>query len=90
MLSSSVSSQVYKGFSSEDSRTNAAVNETAGVYVKYKGKPIQTFFFSTSGGKTANVGDVWNSNQSSFPYLVSVEDPYETSKFSTWSLQMVK
>ena len=85
LLSTSVTSQVYKGFSSEDSRTNVAVDETAGVYVKYKGKPIQTFFFSTSGGKTANVGDVWNSNQSNFPYLVSVEDPYETSKYSNWS-----
>ena len=85
LLSTSVTSQVYKGFSSEDSRTNVAVDETAGVYVKYKGKPIQTFFFSTSGGKTANVGDVWNSNQSNFPYLVSVEDTYETSKYSNWS-----
>ncbi len=85
LLTTSVTSQVYKGFSSEDSRTNVAIDETAGVYVNYKGKPIQTFFFSTSGGKTANVGDVWNSNQSNFPYLVSVEDPYETSKYSNWS-----
>lgn len=83
-LKNTTSSQVYRGYTSEDSRSTAAVNETAGVLVKYNGKPIQTFFFSTSGGRTANVGDVWNSNQASYPYLVTVEDPYETSPHSNW------
>ena len=86
MLTTTAASQVYKGYSGEDPRTNVAVEETSGVYVKYNGKPIQTFFFSTSGGRTANVGDVWNSNQSYFPYLVSVDDPYESSPYSNWSV----
>lgn len=85
MLTSTASSQVYRGYSGEDARTNAAIQETAGLLVKYNGKPIQTFFFSTSGGRTANVGDVWNSNQKDFPYLVSVDDPYESSPYSNWS-----
>lgn len=85
MLTSTAASQVYKGFTGEDSRSNQAIAETAGVVVKYNGKPIQTFFFSTSGGKTANVGDVWNSDQRNFPYLVSVDDPYEVSPYSNWS-----
>lgn len=84
LLSNSAASQVYRGYSGEDSRTNAAIEETAGLLVKYNGKPIQTFFHSTSGGRTANVGDVWNSNQTNFPYLVSVDDPYETSPYSNW------
>jgi stage II sporulation protein D len=84
-LSDTASSQVYRGYSSEDSRSTAAINETNGLVVRYNGKVIQTFFFSTSGGRTANVGDVWNSNQSSFPYLVSVEDPYENSSHSNWT-----
>lgn len=83
-LTSTAASQVYRGYSAEDPRSNAAVEETAGLVAKYNGKVIQTFFHSTSGGRTANVGDVWNSNQSSFPYLVSVEDPYEKSPYSTW------
>lgn len=86
ILSSTATSQVYKGYSGEHSRTNQAIQETAGLTVKYNGKPIQTFFHSTSGGRTANVGDVWSSNQSYFPYLVSVESPYETaSSLFTWS-----
>ncbi|UGB30459.1 SpoIID/LytB domain-containing protein [Metabacillus sp. B2-18] len=83
-LKNTTASQVYKGYTSEDARTNQAVSETAGVVVKYGGKPIQTFFYSTSGGRTANVGDVWNSNQASFPYLISVDDPYENSPHSNW------
>ncbi|WP_078431775.1 SpoIID/LytB domain-containing protein [Metabacillus halosaccharovorans] len=83
-LKNTTASQVYKGYSSEDSRTNQAVDETSGILVKHNGKPIQTFFYSTSGGRTANVGDVWNSNQASFPYLISVDDPYESSPHSNW------
>ncbi|EDL64364.1 SpoIID/LytB domain-containing protein [Bacillus sp. SG-1] len=85
-LSDTASSQVYRGYSSEDSRTNAAIQETNGLVVRYNGKVIQTFFFSTSGGRTANVGDVWNSNQSSYPYLSSVDDPYEKSVYSNWTV----
>jgi stage II sporulation protein D len=85
MLTSTAASQVYKGYSGEDLRANAAIQETAGLVAKYNGKPIQTFFFSTSGGRTANVGDVWNSNQAYYPYLVSVDDPYESSPYSSWS-----
>ncbi|KXG08982.1 Amidase enhancer [Anoxybacillus sp. P3H1B] len=84
-LTTNPNSQVYSGYSSEDARTNAAVTETQGLYVKYNGKVIQAFFHSTSGGKTANVGDVWNSNQSLYPYLSTVDDPYESSPYSTWS-----
>jgi stage II sporulation protein D len=84
MLKNTTASQVYKGYSSETERTNQAVESTRGLVVKYNGKPIQTFFYSTSGGRTANVGDVWNSNQANFPYLVSVDDPYENSPHSSW------
>jgi stage II sporulation protein D len=77
VLSDTARSQVYRGLSSEHSRSNQAIEETAGLTVKYNGKTVQTFFFSTSGGKTANVSDVWNSNQNSFPYLTSVVDEFE-------------
>jgi stage II sporulation protein D len=85
VMQATTSSQVYRGYNSEDSRATTAVNETAGEYVMYNGKPIQTFFFSTSGGRTANVSDVWNSSQASFPYLVSVESPDEKSSHNSWS-----
>ena len=60
-----------------------AVNGTAGQVVLYKGELAQTFFFSSSGGRTANVQDVWGSKPT--PYLVSVPDPYDTlSPYHNW------
>ncbi|MBE4907071.1 SpoIID/LytB domain-containing protein [Bacillus luteolus] len=85
ILSNTATSQVYRGFTGEHPRTNEAIAATRGLLVKYNGRPIQTFFHSTSGGRTANVGDVWNSNQANFPYLVSVEDRFENSPHSVWS-----
>ena len=48
-------SQMYRGVASETPSTNAAVNATAGEVVTYGGKPVVTYFFSTSGGRTENV-----------------------------------
>jgi stage II sporulation protein D len=76
-------SQVYGGVRGESGPARAAVNATAGDVVLYKGEVAQTFFFSSSGGKTANVQDVWPSKP--IPYLVSVPDPYDTlSPYHSW------
>lgn len=48
-------SQVYNGVSSETPSTDAAVAATSRQVVTYLGKPVVTYFFSTSGGKTENV-----------------------------------
>ncbi|TFD95763.1 SpoIID/LytB domain-containing protein [Jeotgalibacillus sp. R-1-5s-1] len=85
ILSSSTSSQVYQGFTHENARTNAAIEQTNGLLIRYNGQPIEAYFHSTSGGKTANVGDVWRSNQASFPYLVSVDSPDENATRSNWT-----
>jgi len=76
-------SQVYGGISAESAPGRDAVNGTAGQVVLYKGELAQTFFFSSSGGRTANVQDVWGSKPT--PYLVSVPDPYDTlSPYHDW------
>lgn len=85
ILSSSTSSQVYKGYSGEVNSTNKAINDTRGKVIYYNGRVVQTYFYSTSGGRTANVGDVWNSNQADFPYLISVDDSVEVSPYSQWT-----
>jgi SpoIID/LytB domain protein len=69
--------QVYGGVNVEYPTTSAAVNATTGQVLTYKGKIATTYFFSTSGGRTAAVADVWKS--SPIPYLVSVTDPYDTA-----------
>src|SRR5215218_2774140 len=52
-------SQVYGGVAAEKPTTNAAVDATAGQVLLFDGKVATTFFFSTSGGRTASVQDVW-------------------------------
>src|SRR5436190_9525915 len=68
-------SQVYLGVEHEKSSTSAAVDATAGQVVLYQGAVAQTYFFSTSGGRTASAEDVWGEP---VPYLVSVPDPYDS------------
>ena len=48
-----------------------AVNSTKGIIITYKGKPIDAFFHSNSGGKTESALNVWGG--SNYPYLQSVE-----------------
>jgi SpoIID/LytB domain protein len=75
-------SQVYLGIEHEKPSTNAAVDATAGQVVLYQGEVAKTFFFSTSGGRTASAEDVWGE---AVPYLVSVPDPYDSiSPHHTW------
>ncbi len=71
-------SQVYRGVAAEVASTEAAVAATRGQVVTYAGKPVVTYFFSTSGGRTED-------NENSFigsparPWLRSVADPFDDS-----------
>jgi SpoIID/LytB domain protein len=68
-------SQVYNGLDGEDPRTNAAVSKTHLEVVVYNGQVATTYFFSSSGGRTENIENVWGG--SPVPYLKSVKDPYD-------------
>src|SRR5215216_6515756 len=72
-----VRSQVYRGIDEEEATTNEAVQETAGEVVMYQGRVARTYFHSSSGGRTASATDVWP-DSGTVPYLVSVDDPYDT------------
>jgi stage II sporulation protein D len=83
-LYSDTRSQVYGGIAAESESASAAVSATVGVVVLYKDQLADTFFFSSSGGRTANVQDVWTGS-APIPYLVSVPDPYDTlSPYHDW------
>jgi stage II sporulation protein D len=69
-------SQVYGGVAAEHGTTTAAVQATAGEVLRHGGRVATTYFYSTSGGRTANVGDVWPGSPP-VPYLVSVDDPHD-------------
>ena len=59
-----------------DAEDDLAVSRTAGQVVTWNGHVATTFFFSTSGGRTADVRDVWP-KLGNVPYLRSVSDPYD-------------
>jgi stage II sporulation protein D len=55
--------------------------------VIYRGKPVVTFFFSTSGGRTEDFRFVFGSEPR--PWLRSVPDPYEgDSPKHRWTTRM--
>ncbi|MDQ5820732.1 MAG: SpoIID/LytB domain-containing protein, partial [Actinomycetota bacterium] len=83
-LYSDTRSQVYRGVDGEKPETSAAVDATAGQVVLYQGRVATTYFYSSSGGRTAAIQDVWP-NAKPVPYLVSVPDPYDTiSPYHDW------
>jgi stage II sporulation protein D len=81
-------SQVYRGMTGEQATTNEAVAETAGEVLTYAGAPAVTYFFSTSGGSTENVENVFLGSDPK-PYLRGVPDPYdEGSPYHRWRLRL--
>jgi len=78
-------SQMYGGMGAETTGTLYAATQTEGKILTYHGWVASTFFFSTSGGRTADVRDVWP-KLGDIPYLRSVPDPYDgASPVHTWS-----
>jgi len=69
-------SQVYGGVAAETASTNQAVADTRGQVVTYGGRPVVTYFFSTSGGRTEDVENT-PLGRAPLPWLKSVEDPYD-------------
>jgi stage II sporulation protein D len=69
-------SQMYKGVAAEFPSTDAAVAATTREVVAQSGKPVTTYFFSTSGGHTENIED---SFIGALPrtWLKGVDDPYD-------------
>lgn len=64
-----------------------AADPTTGVAIFYQGKPINVYFFSSSGGMTQRSQDVWGT---AFPYLTNVPDPWSLDpifnpNYSHWS-----
>jgi stage II sporulation protein D len=80
-------SQMYRGIAGEAATATAAARATRGLAVRYGVEIAQTFFHSTSGGRTA-------ANEEGFggvpvPYLRSVDDPYDSmSPVHEWTVTL--
>lgn len=71
-LYGTVVDQVYGGVGAENALTTGAVVRTAGQILTWQGTPIDAFFFSTCGGRTADGTEVFAGADR--PYLRSIRD----------------
>jgi SpoIID/LytB domain protein len=86
-LYSDARSQVYYGAEAEEPGPTRAVTETRGQVLSFDGAPAETFYFSSSGGKTLSALDAFGQD---LPYLVSVDDPWdESSPNHRWQTQVL-
>lgn len=74
-LYSSIADQVYGGLASETPEGLEAVPATRGEVLTWNGAPIDAFFYSTCGGRTADGVEVFRGADR--PYLRSVADVAE-------------
>ena len=77
-LYASVSDQVYGGLSAETPEGVDAVSSTRGRVLTFGGAPIDAFFYSTCGGRTAQGTEVFRAADR--PYLRSVADVAEAGR----------
>ena len=83
-------SQMYGGVGAETASTDAAVAATSGQIVTYHGAPAVTYFFSSSGGYTESVQNVW-SGATPEPWLRGVPDAYDGAghdPYHRWTYRM--
>ncbi len=88
--------QNYVGYAKEDEARygklwvsavdESTIDPTHSLAILYKGKPINVYFFSSSGGATQRSLDVWGT---AFPYLTNVPDPWSLDptlnpKYAHW------
>lgn len=74
--------QAYKGIDRETKKTTRAVNETRGMVLMEKNRPILAMYTANNGGYTADASYIFNLNKE---YLVAKPDPLSLKgKMSTW------
>ena len=65
--------QMYCGTNKATDISDAAVEETEGLFVLYDGEICTTYYHASSGGYTEDAGNIWGKD---IPYLKAVEDTY--------------
>ncbi|CAM3495052.1 SpoIID/LytB domain-containing protein [Brevibacillus invocatus] len=69
-LSDTVYEQAYYGYGKESADIREAVDDTKGEVITYRGKVVESLYYSNAGGMTADGREVWGN---SVPYLRPVE-----------------
>ena len=80
-------SQVFLGKAAETTASNEAVKATAGQVVTYQEKPVITYFFSSSGGRTESIQNSFVGSTPE-PWLRGVLDPYDGGPLHHWTMKL--
>ncbi len=87
-LTSCENSQVYGGLGCEKPQTSAAVRETAGKVIKYRGKIARVYFHADAAGHTESPEFVWGSSAPP-PYLKGRREPVrKKTPYSSWEYKI--
>ncbi len=80
-----VQDQLYTGVSGEKPVSDRAIADTHGIVALHDGRPIRANYFSTCGGTTASIEEVWPDEP--VPYLKSVTDskPFQKQAYCSAS-----
>lgn len=100
-LCNSAHCQVYRGLggpatANPSENSDRAVEETANMFLYYGNSLAGTYYSSSHGGASEAVSNVWrSSDQSQYPYLSGVVDPYEhlannVNSRSSWNITFTK
>ena len=82
---STVQDQVYGGANAETSTGNRAVDETAGLVLKYDGRVVNAPYHANCGGSTAAPEDSWNVDSERYLRRVSDRIPGTDRYYCDWA-----
>ena len=83
-ISDDTESQVYRGTTWANEQTDAAVNETCGQVIRYRGEICRIYYFAADGGATEDGKTVFDAD---LPYLRGKMDPFESAEefhYQSW------
>lgn len=83
-LKADVGDQVYGGINAENELISRAIETTRGVVAVYKGQMIRAYYFSTCGGTTDDIEDVWDKDPAPYLRVVNDSGACRMSKYYTW------
>lgn len=83
--------QVYKGMTFEKELVTNMVNETENEIMTFEDEPIAAYYHANSGGKTANIEDVWiGAKPLSYLKAVFDTDGVEKTRTGNWQYKISK
>ncbi len=84
-LTADTRSQVYKGMTGVNENVRAAVRQTRGEVLGWKGKLLRVYYHACCGGATTDAGAAWGNDGEIPPPLRGVRDPWcATSPHMKW------